>query len=67
MTSFTTVTVNGVSYPASNIVPTDGNSIVFGRTAPNVLNIVYGTKSSVSSGGFFPSGLNGNIKTSNAN
>ena len=67
VTQNTTVTANGQSYTASNIVPTDANSIVFGRTAPNVLNIVYGTKSSVSSGGFFPSGINGNIKTSNAN
>ena len=62
-----TVTANGVTYPASNIVPTDANSIVFGRTAPNVLNEVFLTKSAATSGGFFPAGLNGNIKTSNAN
>ncbi|MGI4757416.1 MAG: ferritin-like domain-containing protein [Janthinobacterium lividum] len=36
------------------------------RTTSQVLQIVYGTagKSGVASGGFFPSGLNGNIKTS---
>ena len=61
------VTANGTSYPASNITPTDGNGIVFGRTAANVLNVVYLTRSSATSGGFFPSGINGNIKTSNAN
>ncbi len=62
-----TVMANGVSYPASNITPTDGNGIVFGRTAPNVLNEVFLTRSATTSGGFFPSGINGNIKTSNAN
>ncbi|WP_174296980.1 ferritin-like domain-containing protein [Sphingomonas bacterium] len=62
-----TVTANGASYPASNIVPTDGDSIVYGRTAANVLNEVFLTKTSVTSGGFFPSGINGNIKASAAN
>ena len=61
------VTANGTSYPASNITPTDSNGIVFGRTAANVLNEVYLTRSSATSGGFFPSGINGNIKTSGAN
>jgi hypothetical protein len=59
------VMVNGGT--ASNIVPADQNGIVFGRTAPNVLNVVYLTKSAATSGGFFPAGLNGNIKSSNAN
>ncbi|WP_375382516.1 ferritin-like domain-containing protein [uncultured Sphingomonas sp.] len=67
VSAITTVTANGIVYPASNIVPTDANSIVFGRTAGNVLNIVYGTKASVTVGGFFPAGINGNIKTSTAN
>ena len=61
------VTANGTSYPASNITPTDSSGIVFGRTAANVLNEVYLTRSSATSGGFFPSGINGNIKTSGAN
>ncbi|MGI4732558.1 MAG: ferritin-like domain-containing protein [Janthinobacterium lividum] len=62
-----TVIANGITYPASNLTPTDSNGIVFGRTAANVLNEVFLTKASVTSGGFFPSGINGNIKTSNAN
>lgn len=51
----------------ANLVPTDANGIVLGRTAPQVLNVVYQNRAAVSSGGFFPSGLNGNIRTSAAN
>ena len=58
-------TVNGTT--ASNIVPTDSNSIVFGRRAANVLNVVYLNKAAVTSGGFFPAGVNGSINTSAAN
>ena len=44
----------------ANLVPTDANSIAFSRTTAQVLNIVYlGNKGK---GGFFPNGLNGNIK-----
>ena len=49
---------------ASNIVPTDANGIAFSRTPSQVLNIVYLNRTAASSGGFFPAGLNGNIKTS---
>ena len=62
-----TVTANGITYAASNIVPTDSNSIVYGRTAANVLNEVFLTKAAATSGGFFPAGINGNIRSSNAN
>lgn len=62
-----TVVANGVTYSASNITPSDANGIVYGRTAANVLNEVFLTKSAATAGGFFPSGINGNIKTSNAN
>ncbi len=62
-----TVVANGVTYSASNITPTDINGIVYGRTAANVLNEVFLTKSATTAGGFFPSGINGNIKTTNAN
>lgn len=50
------ITMNGVA----NIVPTDANGIVFGRTAQQVLNIVY-LSAMGAQGGFFPNGLNGPI------
>jgi len=48
----------------SNIAPTDGNGIAFGRTTGQVLNIVYLNKAQVTAGGFFPSGVNGTIRSS---
>ncbi len=51
----------------ANIVPTDVNGIAYSRSAAQVLNIVYLDKTAKSAGGFFPSGLNGNIKVSAAN
>ncbi|MEO7680964.1 MAG: ferritin-like domain-containing protein, partial [Sphingomonas sp.] len=52
---------------ASNITPADGNGLAFTRSAGQVLNIVYLNKNAVVGGGFFPNGVNGNIKTSAAN
>ena len=44
----------------ANVLPTDENSIAFSRSTTEVLAIVYlGGKTR---GGFFPNGLNGNIK-----
>jgi len=52
---------------ASNIVPLDSDGIAYSRTTGQVLNIAYLNKTAVSSGGFFPSGVNGTIRTSAAN
>lgn len=48
----------------ANLVPADGNGIAFGRSADRVLNIAYLNPKKVSSGGFYPAGVNGDIKTS---
>jgi hypothetical protein len=52
--------------PASNIAPLDANGIAFSRSAGQVLNIVYLNRMAVDRGGFFPAGVNGNIRTSAA-
>lgn len=49
---------------ASNIVPADANAIAYSRVPIDVLNIVYLNPNVATSGGFFPSGLNGLIRTS---
>lgn len=53
---------------ASNFVPTDPNGIAFGRTAQQVLNIVYlnTANAAATMGGFFPAGVNGGIRASAA-
>ena len=49
---------------AANIVPTDGNGLAFSRTASQVLKIVFlNPANGVTSGGFFPEGVNGTIKS----
>ncbi|WP_294210730.1 ferritin-like domain-containing protein [uncultured Sphingomonas sp.] len=50
----------------ANIVPTDSNGIVYSRSTGQVLNIVFLNKAAVTAGGFFPNGINGNIRTSAA-
>ena len=52
---------------ASNIVPLDGDGLAYSRTAGQTLNIVYLNRMAVDRGGFFPNGVNGNIRTSAAN
>jgi len=47
---------------SANFVPTDTNALAFRRNTRQVLNIVYGT-ANASKGGFFPQGMNGNIKS----
>ena len=50
----------------SNIVPADANGLAYSRTAGDVLNIVYLTAAAATQGGFFPSGVNGTIRSSSA-
>jgi len=52
---------------APNIVPADENAIAFSRSTGQVLNIVYLNPASVTSGGFFPDGVNGDINASDDN
>ncbi len=52
--------------PVSNIMPLNANGLAYSRSPGQVLNIVYLNAGAVSSGGFFPAGVNGNIKTSAA-
>ncbi|HEX5282685.1 MAG TPA: ferritin-like domain-containing protein [Bryocella sp.] len=49
----------------SAVVAADSNALAYFRTTDQVLHIVYGTGkgAGVKSGGFFPSGLNGTIST----
>lgn len=48
----------------ANLVPTDTNGLAFSRTTGQVLNIAYLNSDEVTSGGFFPAGVNGKIRTS---
>jgi hypothetical protein len=63
-----TIAANG-NYPATSIVAASTAAAVgFSRTPSQVLHIVYGTggTTGVASGGFYPNGLNGSIKTTTA-
>ncbi|MEA1073129.1 ferritin-like domain-containing protein [Sphingomonas sp. LY160] len=51
----------------SNIAPLDANGLAYSRNAGQVLNIVYLTGMARTQGGFFPNGVNGPIRTSQAN
>ena len=57
---------NGIGSATSPTVvdanPSD--AVAYSRTAAQVLNIVYLNAATVSAGGFFPAGMNGNIRTS---
>ena len=46
------------------LVPTDANALAYSRSPGQVLNIVYLNRLSVSSGGFFPAGVNGALRAS---
>ncbi|GAA4368613.1 ferritin-like domain-containing protein [Paeniglutamicibacter cryotolerans] len=51
----------------ANLVPADANALAFSRTTAQVLNIAYLNPKSVTSGGFFPHGVNGKINRSGSN
>ena len=61
----TTLLTAGSATTASSVVSADSNAVAFARTTDQVLHIAYGTLPGTytASGGFFPSGLNGTIKT----
>ena len=50
--------------PNGNLVPADRDSIAYSRSPGDVLNIVYLNPGEVTKGGFFPTGVNGSIRTS---
>ncbi len=50
----------------ANLVPTDADGLVLGRSAAQVLNVVFQNSAAATGGGFFPAGLNGTILTSGA-
>jgi hypothetical protein len=64
--------ITSIPTPSSIVAATTANAIAYARTTDQVLHIVYGTFSNtagattpaagVAKGGFFPNGLNGNIK-----
>ena len=68
MTLSVTTSAGTTTGLASNFVPTDANGIAYSRTAPQVLNVVYlnTAAAAATSGGFFPAGVNGGIRTSAA-
>lgn len=56
-----TISLNGMSLTSSSVVDADNvNAIAFARTTTQVLAVVYA--GGTGSGGFYPAGLNGNIK-----
>lgn len=61
----TTLLTTGSATSPSTVVSADANAIAFARTTDQVMHIAYATLPGTytASGGFFPSGLNGTIKT----
>lgn len=47
----------------SNIAPLNQNGLAYSRTTGQVLNIVYLNAGTTTMGGFFPNGVNGNIRS----
>ncbi len=51
----------------ANLIPVDADGLYPAMTPQQVFNILFMSSSAVTSGGFFPQGINGNIRTSAAN
>ena len=63
-----TTSAGATTATGTNLAPTDGNALAYGRNTNQVLHIVYlNATAGTTSGGFFPAGLNGNIKAAAAN
>jgi hypothetical protein len=65
-TTITNADASTTSVQVAHIVPADANAIAYSRTPGQVLNIAYLTSAQATSGGFFPNGVNGNVKQSAA-
>ncbi|MBN2973289.1 ferritin-like domain-containing protein [Roseomonas aeriglobus] len=51
----------------ADINPSDGEGEIYGRNPDLTINVFYMTRAAATSGGFFPSGLNGVLRQSTAN
>ena len=65
---YNTTKLDGVDMPppptGARFFPTDDNALAAVRTPAQVLYLAYGLKENATSGGFFPAGFNGKLKTS---
>jgi hypothetical protein len=52
--------------PVANLIPVDADGLYPALTPQQVFNILFMSSSTVTSGGFFPEGVNGTIRTSGA-
>lgn len=59
-----TVQGTGATVQTARIAPEQPSGEVAGRSAGQILNQLYLTSAAVTSGGFYPEGVNGNIRTS---
>jgi hypothetical protein len=67
-TALSAGSVSNGKVTASTLANVDKNALAYGLSTNQVMHVVYGTMPGTytAGGGFFPNGLNGNIKTPNA-